>query len=267
MDFPDYQFQTDTLRRLAARYGLRRYAIGESLCGRAINAADAGSGSQRVLLVGGVHGNEYLTVLAALRFLEEYAQKPSGVQLTVVPCLNPDGTQIALCTDKNWKANARGVDLNHNFDADWQQVKAKEIALGITKPSATRYGGVCPVSEPETRALVRLCEATRFERVLALHSQGREIYWDFGADTPPCCLQMAEQMAAVSGYQVAAPEDIATGGGFKDWFIRRFSRCGFTVEMGWGKNPLPLTDFEAEYPRVRQLLAVFTGSSCMKKEE
>ena len=114
-----------------------------------------------------------------------------------------------------------------------------------------------PESEPETRAIVRLCERVRYERVLALHSQGREIYWDFGKNTPKSCLALAEEMAKVSGYKVANPEPIATGGGFKDWFIERFHRCGFTVEMGTGKNPLPLSDFESEYTRVRRLLNVF----------
>ncbi len=96
--------------------------------------------------------------------------------------------------------------------------------------------------------------------MLALHSQGREIYWDFGKNTPKCCLVLAEKMAKVSGYKVANPEPIATGGGFKDWFIERFHRWGFTVEMGIGKNPLPLSDFESEYLRVRRLLNVFAKS-------
>ena len=212
-----------------------------------------------------------------------------SVGLTVIPALNPDGIEISvkgaagqgiiggqsqpllppeiierLGTDREysrrWKANARGVDLNHNFDADWQRLREKERSLGINAPACTRFGGSRPESEPETRALVRLCEQTRFERVLALHSQGREIYWDFGRRTPCRCLLLAQRMAEVSGYTVASPDDIATGGGFKDWFIERFHRCGFTVEMGKGENPLPLSDLAAEYPRVRSILKVFTDS-------
>ena len=69
---------------------------------------------------------------------------------------------------------------------------------------------------------------------------------------------LAEKMAAAGGYRVASPEPMATGGGFKDWFIKEFRRCGFTVEMGLGKNPLPLSDFEKEYPRVREIFLVFS---------
>ncbi len=94
-------------------------------------------------------------------------------------------------------------------------------------------------------------------RVLALHSQGREIYWDFGQHTPRESLPLAQKMSVVSGYRVASPEPMATGGGFKDWFISRFHRCGFTVEMGLGQNPLPLRDFEAEYPLVKAILLTF----------
>ena len=151
------------------------------------------------------------------------------------------------------------MDINHNFDADWEQVHRRERAMGIDRPSCTRYGGAFPESEPETQALSRLCRRLRFERVLALHSQGREIYWDFGEHTPSCCRTLADKMAAVSGYRVAKPEPIATGGGFKDWFIQCFHRCGYTVEMGLGENPLPLSELPEEYPRVRELLRVFVN--------
>lgn len=260
MNYPYYCEQVRRLLEISAKRRLKIYSIGKSVCGRDILAIDIGHSVCRGLVVGGVHGTEYLTVLAALKFADEYAANPDGLRLTVVPCLNPDGTEIALTEKVYWQANASGVDINHNFDADWQNVKRRELELGISSPSSSRYGGEKPESEPETRAIVRLCERVRYERVLALHSQGREIYWDFGKNTPKCCLVLAEKMAKVSGYKVANPEPIATGGGFKDWFIERFHRCGFTVEMGIGKNPLPLSDFESEYTRVRRLLNVFAKS-------
>ena len=149
------------------------------------------------------------------------------------------------------------MDINHNFDADWENVKRRERETGIFNPEPTRFGGCCPESEPETRALTRLCRKNRFLRVLALHSQGREIYWNFGDCTPAECKSLAEKMASVSGYKVASPEPLAVGGGFKDWFIAAFHRCGYTVEMGLGKNPLPLSDFETEYPAVERVLSEF----------
>ena len=43
--------------------------------------------------------------------------------------------------------------------------------------------------------------------------------------------------------------------GYKDWFILEYDRPGYTVECGLGENPLPFTDFEDIYPKVRALLA------------
>lgn len=269
MHYPDHDQQRRAVEKISRK--CRVSVIGKSLCGRDIYALSFGNGC-RPLIAAGFHGMEYLTVAAALRFAAE-----CDAGAVIVPCVNPDGVEIAIhgaCSagayskfvsktdDENrWQANARGVDINHNFDADWQNVKRRERKAGIVRPAATRYGGEFPESEPETRALTRLCRQNDFSRVLALHSQGREIYWDFGDKTPKCCKALAEKMAAVSGYSVASPEPLATGGGFKDWFINEFHRCGFTVEMGLGKNPLPLADFDSEYPLVKKLLRVFTVTS------
>ena len=266
MQYPDYRYQLNAVRRLK-----RWNVIGWSLCGRGIFALQRGSGRPRVLIAAGFHGMEYLTVLTALRYARECK---CDISVTIVPCVNPDGTEIALngfqtageyacraaklCEDhRRWQANARGVDINHNFPACWDQVRQHELDLGITGPSCTRFGGYRPESEPETRALTGLCRAADFDRVLALHSQGREIYWDFENCAPERGRELAARMAQVSGYTVAQPEPIATGGGFKDWFLQKYRRPGFTVEMGKGKNPLPLSDFEAEYLRVRAILDTF----------
>lgn len=101
-----------------------------------------------------------------------------------------------------------------------------------------------PESEPETAALTGLCRQAGFRHVLALHTQGEEIYWRYGDNTPSRSRVMAEIMGATSGYAVADPEGLASHGGFKDWFIQEMGRPGFTLEMGKGENPLPLSDFD-----------------------
>ena len=70
-----------------------------------------------------------------------------------------------------WQANSRGVDINHNFDAKWQMV--------VDKPSPSKYGGEYAESEPETRAITEFVRKEQFDMLLAFHSQGREIYYDF----------------------------------------------------------------------------------------
>ena len=286
---PDYQTRKEIIALICEKYDLVKHSyIGKSVCGRCIDALHIGNTKHRVLYCGGFHGSEYLTVLALLKFVEECAEsmkKDSEVGryrlgdflkirgLTVIPCVNPDGVEIALNgsdaamkhkplvestahSTRKWQANARGVDINHNFNAGWCELKKREISRNINAPAPTRFGGNCPESEPETRALTHLCRNIDFERAIALHSQGREIYCSFGRNTPVLSFRLASIFSQASGYNIAFPEEIATGGGFKDWFIERFHRPALTIEMGLGENPLPLSDFESEYEILRKILSL-----------
>lgn len=265
---------------------LKRTKVGNSLLNRPIYAYTLGNPQTQTLYAGAFHGMEWLTSLILLQFLEHccFSVQNSccifGTELyrilcqngvTVIPCVNPDGVEIQLFgssaaeqyktlidgiteNTSKWQANARGVDLNHNFGAGWKELKALERENHFTSPNPTRYGGEQPESEPEVQALVQFCKENPFCRAFAFHSQGREIYWDFGTDTPEESFMLAKQLGAVSGYLVSKPEGLAVGGGFKDWFIQYFKRPGFTIEIGRGKNPLPLKDFTAEYPKIFPLL-------------
>ena len=286
---PDYKTRQEIINELCDKYSFIKHSFaGKSVCGRCIDVLHIGNTKNRVLYCGGFHGSEYLTILALLKFLEECAESvKNNVSseeynigdslkirgLTIVPCVNPDGVEIALngsdsalgykplvekvCnnTDK-WQANARGVDINHNFNAGWCELKQRELSRNIKSPSPTRFGGNCPESEPETKALTRLCRTIDFERAVALHSQGREIYCSFGKNTPVLSFRLASMFSEASGYNIAFPEEIATGGGFKDWFIEKFRKPALTIEMGLGENPLPLSDFEEEYKIMRNILCL-----------
>jgi protein MpaA len=117
----------------------KRSVIGRSVLGRPIVAWSFGSdrAARRVLVVGCIHGNECagLAITSELR----NARAPTGVQLWLVPELNPDGTAA------DTRQNARGVDLNRNFPFEWQPIG-----------DPTYYSGPQPVSEPETRAAMSL---------------------------------------------------------------------------------------------------------------
>ncbi len=228
---------------------------------------------------------EWLNTLFMLSFAEECAEafrdkaSADGVNIfdllqrrgvTIIPCVNPDGVEISLhgsgsCPrykeqidaitgdTSSWQANARGIDLNHNFNARFGGVKAHERELGINSPSPSRYGGKKPFSEPETIALRNFCIGYRPSSAIAFHSQGREIYCTFG-DTPERAFVLANTFAVCSDYRVALPELAATGGGFKDWLIGYLRTPAITVETGLGKNPLPLGDYIPEYRRIRRAL-------------
>ncbi|NLA76710.1 MAG: gamma-D-glutamyl-meso-diaminopimelate peptidase, partial [Clostridiales bacterium] len=205
----DYEKSREIFYSLKDRFPFADYSVcGHSWAGRAMFSMSLGRGEKRVLLAGGFHGQEWLTCIVLLRFFErlcnavEKKERLCGIRLNsalkertivFIPCTNPDGVQIALkgasgagcyaglCHRvsggdfSDWNANARGVDINHNFDAGWEILRQMEINDGIRGPSPRRYGGSSPESEPETQALTRLCREAHFRHALALHSQGEEI--------------------------------------------------------------------------------------------
>lgn len=256
---------------------LRVEMFGQSLLGRELYALRIGEGQRKILFAGAFHGMEHITAQLLLQYLWDHCGEKLPCQLTVVPMVNPDGVEIqqygwmragryastvkgvSKGDTSRWQANARGVDLNHNFDAQWRDLRQREIEAGIVGPAATRFGGYYPESEPESRALAQYCRQEQFSMAVAFHTQGEEIYWDFGKQTPRQSYEMARTMAQESGYTVSAPEGLATGGGFKDWFITAFYRPAFTVEAGKGTNPLPDSDFDAIYDKLKPMLDRITS--------
>ena len=67
---------------------------------------------------------------------------------------------------------------------------------------------------------------------------------------------MAQAMSAVSGYKLGEAEGLARGGGFKDWFEQKFHRPAFTIEIGKGMNPLPISDLDSIYEKIREMLVL-----------
>lgn len=258
--------------------GARLVFIGKTALGVPIPCIRIGRGRRAVLIVGAHHGTEHITANIALKFALDllHGELPhaDGISATravfAVPMLNIDGCAIArgdslpLSPEKydpsvfpRWQANARGVDLNHNYPAGFSACKEAERAIGITSPSSTRYGGELPLSEPETAALARLTRALapRLSVAVALHTQGEEIYYDYGGKVPRGAGTLAERMALVSGYRLSRPEEnIASHAGYKDWVIEKFGVPAFTVECGRGSNPLPPDDFPEIYKKVRPIL-------------
>lgn len=273
--------------------------IGKSYLGRNVEMIRLGGGSlRRPLFVGTHHGMEWITALILLRFTEDLARAASdgsnmygcdirfvlrSRSICIIPMLNPDGAELAVSgigennpvaerlisanggsrDFSRWQANARGVDLNHNYDADWQKLRAIEESMGISGPSPTRYGGEYPESEPETAAL---CSFIRTDggisSLTALHTQGEVIYWRYGEDMPPRSEMLAKILSKSTSYALDEPEgEIASYGGCKDWFISEYNRPAFTVECGKGENPLPLSDFHAIYSRIAEglLLMILNG--------
>lgn len=262
--------------------------IGRSHAGRSIFSLSIGSAKTCVLFAAGFHGSEWITEWLLLRFAEDLCrsvqakEEYAGVdiasflqrrEILLVPCVNPDGAEIFLhgaeaagefaplvrahsAEDIPWNANAAGVDINHNFDAGWEKLRAAEKKNGIDAPAPRQFGGAFPESEPETRALCDLVRRRKPKHVLAFHSQGEEIFWRYGKNDPPQAQTLMHIFSAVSGYKPVRNAGLYAHGGFKDWFIQTFQRPGFTVEVGKGTNPLPPAEFEAVYEKVQKMLAL-----------
>lgn len=284
----DYGEYDRIMRQLAQNYEfLSLGSVGKSVLGRDIKMLRIGKASDYVLYTAAIHGSERITATVLLRFIAELCEavkigaKVSDVDarralhgkgVIFVPLCNPDGCEISLkgaagcgadvgriyklCGGDfaHWNANFRGVDLNHNFDAGWEKLHLIEREHKIFGPGPTRYGGHRPESEPETVALVNLCNTVNIRYVLSFHSQGEVIYWDYEGIPTLRGKKMAEIFAASSGYALDVPTGISVGGGFKDWFIEKFRRPGFTIEMGLGKNPLPAEDGEKIYEQLKEMM-------------
>ena len=138
--------------------------IGHSVRKRPIVAARFGSGKRHILVIGGVHGNEFGTAVATqfAAFLATHpAAVPARARIDVIRCLNPDG--YALHT----RSNARRVDLNRNLPtANWRGI----LNRGDPSASLGLSGGRSPGSEPETKALLAYLKQG-FAAVLSLHSR------------------------------------------------------------------------------------------------
>ena len=284
----DYLARKKAIDKLSDEYYfLKRSVIGKSCAGRDITALKIGSAEEYSLITAAFHGSESITAVVLLMFVEKLCEAIktngyigginarralNGRGIIFVPCVNPDGCEISLrgeiaCGElaaqikklckgdfKHWNANLRGVDINHNFNAGWNELHAKEIKAGIYCPGPTRFGGFRAESEPETIALTELCRKTKIRHAVALHSQGEVIYWCYGDSTPIRAKKMAEIMATASSYALDTPVGIAVGGGFKDWFITEFNRPAFTVELGLGENPLPAYLADDIYKKVKKML-------------
>ncbi|MFD4820357.1 M14 family metallopeptidase [Peribacillus butanolivorans] len=276
----DYQTMMNDVKRLKSIYPfIKTSSIGDSVLGREIPEVLIGNGDKRVHYDGSFHANEWITTPVIMTFLNDYLMaitNQTGIRslslfpyykqtmLSLVPMVNPDGVELVLKGPpadaslksqlvewnnnsedfSGWKANINGVDLNDQFPAKWELEQARNM---VTKPGPANYSGKGPLTQPEAIAMADLTRKRDFDRVLAFHTQGEVIYWGFEDLEPPESKTIVNEFARVSGYEPVKSANSYAG--YKDWFIQDWRRPGFTVELGKGKNPLPLTQFDEIYQK------------------
>ena len=230
-------------------------------------------------------GNEWITTPILMKFIEQYLTAYvnnttiygysarslfNTVSLYVVPMVNPDGVNLvtgeykpgsseyiraqnisrnypAIPFPSGWKANIQGIDLNLQFPAGWQQARQIKFAQGFRSPAPRDFVGDGPLVAPEALAVYNFTLSHNFQLILAYHTQGQEIYWQFQNYAPERARIIGEQFANISGYRLADVPFASSFAGYKDWFLQQYQRPGYTIEAGIGQNPLPISQFDEIY--------------------
>lgn len=276
----------ETIERIVKTYpfcSLRQLTT--TAFGRPVWSLTIGTGDRKVLYTAAHHANEWITAPVLLKFVEELAAamdaggKLFGVEaqnigkaatIHTVPMVDPDGVDLVtgaieqgtleyetarrlgdnypnIPFPDGWKANLLGVDLNLQYPAGWLQAREIKFSQGYTKPGPRDYVGRSPLSQRESIALAEYTREVDPALVLAYHTQGKEIYWQFGNYEVPGARALGEEFARLSGYTLTEVAYESSFAGYKDWFIQDFRRPGYTIEAGSGVNPLPIEQFDEIY--------------------
>ena len=134
----------------------------------------------RILLLSGIHGDEYASVSIAFKWLQTLDKYHSGMfHWHVAPLVNPDG----LLRARPQRMNANGVDLNRNLPTpDWEVESVNYWKKTGYNPR--RYPGPTPGSEPETQWLVKKIEEFAPDIIVTVHAPYGIVDYD-GPQRPP----------------------------------------------------------------------------------
>lgn len=172
-----YAEMLEAIERLAER-GARVTRVGRSIGGEPLLAVHLGpervDGRTRTsVILSGVHPNEWIGIETHLALLDRLASVDlAGRSIVSFPIVNPDGVlkvEMNLRTGRRRfvRHNARGVDLNRNFDARWHERGIVQRLLSFVFSPGSR-----PASEPEVEAIAHELAPRRIDRAISLHSFG-----------------------------------------------------------------------------------------------
>ncbi len=181
----------------------------------------------KIIVQASIHAREYITAYLTLKLIERSSKLLECGSVYFVPILNPDGVYIALKENPLYKANARGVDLNVNFDARWGSG-----AKNVWHKSSQNYVGEYPFSESETRAIRDFTQLIKPNLTISYHAKGEEIYYEFFQSDYEKEQDkiLANMIAQSTGYAVKST--LNSAGGYKDWCISKLKIPALTIEVG-----------------------------------
>ena len=154
-------------------------SVANSVLGKNIYVIKLGRGTKKVFYSASIHANEWITSVLLMKFIENYCiaytnnsklygysvrELFDSVSIYIMPMVNPDGVDLVTNSleksslaylsalnisnqfsdipfPSGWKANIRGVDLNLQFPAGWENAKEIKYAQGFDKPAPRDFVG------------------------------------------------------------------------------------------------------------------------------
>lgn len=235
------------------------------------------------------YGNTALVLALIEDYLQDSFQKNhlsliKDVCFHLIPMVNPDGVVISqqgpkgiqnlqlrkrllLCRKRDqkyeksfsdeqtyfrkWKANARGVDINRNFNSGWKKY------IGSPWPSFAGYKGKSPESEKETQALLKAARRWSPCCCISFHSCGNLIYWNYGCKGKLLVedKKLAQCIGKITGYDLHSTINARTQrAGCSDYFMEKLRIPSVTIETGSTECPLPIREYSRIYRQFLMLL-------------
>jgi hypothetical protein len=201
------------------------FSIGSSVQGRGITGYRFGDGPNKIIFVGGTHGDERSSVQILNSWIDQLELNPTRIPahqtIIVIPNLNPDGYAA------NRRTNANNVDLNRNFPSNnWKS--------GVTMPDQSYLehgGGTHPLSEPESSALANYVTSQGPRLVLTYHAAGSVVIPNHSGDSNAIAIEYGKQSTV--GYRSDGNGlfHYDTTGAFEDWLHDKRGIPALLIEL------------------------------------
>lgn len=241
---------------------------------------------KHLLVIANLHAREYMTTQLCMKqieyYMKNYKNKVHGgkvckvldkVAIHIIPSCNPDGTAISQFgfgairnsslrsalrrmggSSRRWKANARGVDLNRNWNIAFRRSGS---------PSGSGYHGKRAESEPETKALVKWVRKVQKQGkvvgVISYHSTGSILYGRCAGSATRYVknhtYRMQKLARSLTGYSLMPTESIQQANSCsREYFLYRKHIPCITIEVGHGSCPLGSGEFPSIWRKNKNLI-------------
>ncbi len=284
----DYAKFEKEIFALKARYpDISLIPVAKSRMGRDVIALCAGKPVGANIILGGFSGNDILSVKTVMIFAKRYfsalfSEKQSELcEVNIkrasaergaifVPCINPDGAEIfskgaayapgwlrksiPFSGDKtaDYKANAAGVEIERNFDYDFENRRKKEGLHSLAVKSPSLYSGKKAFSEPEAAGLRDLLKKCRPNLICSISSGAGEILWR-SVSPHKNARRIARVLCSLCGYALEADIGPLSEGIFRSWASVNLGAPSVDIKI---KKPSRFLSFEKIYAELEEALAV-----------